>query len=166
LGSAAFADYNGNPSMTDVHRFMNLNKAQISFFNDMVGQAALGFGVTQEDAQAVGSALEGLFNIECGKPKALLPKLQPAQQGFCFGENCSGSINDCERSVQDSVRASAGNNAVGGANNNGNSGNNGGSIFNQNGVQRVIKCVPRNLGGSGLSNSNGRVYGISRGSEL
>lgn len=88
-GGRILADYAGNPSMFDVHRFMNLRKSDISFFNDMVGQAAVGLGVTAEDAAAVGKSLEGLFNIACAAPAPLSPKLSPAPQGFCLAPGCT-----------------------------------------------------------------------------
>ena len=67
---------------------MGLNKAKISFFNDMVGQAALGFGVSKEDVKSIGDLLESTFNIQCGLPTKLTPSLDPQSQGFCFGKGC------------------------------------------------------------------------------
>ncbi|KAJ3351317.1 hypothetical protein HDU91_006132, partial [Kappamyces sp. JEL0680] len=103
--SKILTQYQGNPSMTDVHRFMNLNKAQISFFNDMVGQAALGFGVATADAQAVGTALEGLFNIQCGKPAKLVPNLSEQPQGFCLGAGCQ--VSNAETCGSTSIQSSS-----------------------------------------------------------
>lgn len=57
-GGSILPNYSGNPSMTDTHKFMGLNKARLSFFNDQVGQAALGFGVSDADAKIVGDLLE------------------------------------------------------------------------------------------------------------
>ena len=86
----------GNPSMTDVHKFMGLRKADIGYFNDMVGQAAIGLGVSTDDATAIGKSLNGLFNIECAKPAQLTPKEDPKPQGFCLDKSCDvGSKDDC-----------------------------------------------------------------------
>lgn len=75
---------------------MGLRKADIAFFNDMVGQAAIGLGVSTDDATAVGKALNGLFNIECAPPAQLTPQQDPMSQGFCLDKGCDvGDKNLC-----------------------------------------------------------------------
>ncbi|KAJ3314043.1 hypothetical protein HDV04_001074 [Boothiomyces sp. JEL0838] len=88
MGGSVFPNYAGNPSMTDTHRFMNINKPTLDFFIDQVGQAAVSLGVTPEDATAVGKALNSLFNTQCAKPTKLTPQSTELPQGFCFGEGC------------------------------------------------------------------------------
>ncbi|KAJ3268707.1 DNA polymerase epsilon catalytic subunit, partial [Terramyces sp. JEL0728] len=82
MGGSVFPNYAGNPSMTDTHRFMNINKPTLDFFIDQVGQAAISLGVTKDDATAVGGALNALFNTQCAKPTQLTPQSQPLPQGF------------------------------------------------------------------------------------
>lgn len=74
--------------MTDVHKFMGLNIAKLSFFNDQVAQAARGFGVSPQDAKIVQDLLESTFNIQCAAPAKLVPEAQPQFQGFCLDSSC------------------------------------------------------------------------------
>ncbi|KAJ2996479.1 hypothetical protein HDV02_006451 [Globomyces sp. JEL0801] len=87
-GGSIFPDYAGKPSMYEVHKFMKLSKNQIGYFNDQVGQAAISFGVTTEDATAVGASLESLFNVKCSIPTKLTPKSDNAPQGMCGSNDC------------------------------------------------------------------------------
>ncbi|KAI8893038.1 hypothetical protein BC833DRAFT_625252, partial [Globomyces pollinis-pini] len=50
--------------------------------------AAISFGVTIEDATAVGASLESLFNVKCSIPAKLTPKSDSAPQGMCGSKDC------------------------------------------------------------------------------
>jgi hypothetical protein len=156
--------------MTDVHKFMGLRKADIGYFNDMVGQAAIGLGVSEEDATAIGKSLNGLFNIQCAKPAQLTPKEDPKPQGFCLDKNCDvGSKDECPPdtvapAVDDRknnevpfmiskldngsddgrgiIRAGSGS-GTGRSSSNSSGGGSGSHRVFGGGVQRVVKCVPR-----------------------
>ena len=92
-----FKKYEGNPSMYETHKFMNLRKVDIDFFNDQVGQAAVSFGVTVEDATIVGNALDGLFNQKCSAPVKLVPSAADVGfQSMCPGDGCrDGDLTQC-----------------------------------------------------------------------
>ena len=54
--------------MYETHKFMKLNKNQISFFNTQVEKAALSLGVTAGDATTIKNTLEAVFNVQCAAP--------------------------------------------------------------------------------------------------
>lgn len=63
-----FPVYDGDASMYDTHKFMNLTQQQIGFFNSQVGLAAVSLGVSTADATAVGTILNSVFNVRCALP--------------------------------------------------------------------------------------------------
>ena len=92
-GGQALPLYAGKSSMTEVHKFMGLNEAKLSFFNDQVAQAARGFGVTDSDAKALQTSLETIFNVQCAAPAKLTPQSDLQPQGFCLDVNCKVASN-------------------------------------------------------------------------
>jgi hypothetical protein len=87
--------------MADTHKFMGLSKAKISFFNGMVGKAAMGLGFSRHDAMIIVTLLESLFNIQCAVPKKLTQCLRPKSQGICFAKNCNvGKDKMCVRDLE------------------------------------------------------------------
>ncbi|CAO1634875.1 unnamed protein product [Parajaminaea phylloscopi] len=82
-----FKTYQGDTSMSKVHRFMNLNYIENSYFIQEVGKAATSFGVTAEDATAVGNTLNMLFNYRCS-PAISFPSGANASQSICLASSC------------------------------------------------------------------------------
>ncbi|CEH18270.1 hypothetical protein MYCGRDRAFT_69789 [Ceraceosorus bombacis] len=78
LGCSAegFPAYQGSVSQSAVHRYMNLNTAQVTYFIEQVGAAATSFGVTQEDVTSVANTLSQAFNVRCA-PAMKLPASAP-----------------------------------------------------------------------------------------
>lgn len=74
--------------MSEVHRFMNIDEVENGYFIQEVGLAATSFGVTMEDAMAVGTALNTLFNYRCSPPVALVPGAPNASQSVCVASSC------------------------------------------------------------------------------
>ncbi|KAJ3275084.1 hypothetical protein HDV01_001223 [Terramyces sp. JEL0728] len=136
-GGQVFPNYSGNPSMLDTHKFMNLNKATMDFFIDQVGQAAISFGVTTDDATKVGQALQTLFNNQCAPLAKLTPQTAPAEQGFCLGDGCQ-NLND--RTACPNGSSSSSGSTSSSASSNG----------------KVIKCLPRGAISSGGSSVHKR----------
>ncbi|KAJ3258578.1 hypothetical protein HK103_003538 [Boothiomyces macroporosus] len=128
-GGQVFPNYSGNPSMLDTHRFMNLNKATMDFFIDQVGQAAISFGVTADDATKVGQALQTLFNNQCAPLAKLTPQTAPTEQGFCLGDGCQNLKDQtaCPNGVQSNTGSTSSSSGSSSASSNG----------------KVIKCLPR-----------------------
>lgn len=84
----AFPGYQGDASMYEVHKFMALNNAQVSYFNNMVGLAFLSFGGAPNEAAAVVAALNGLFGRACGDFYPLTQYTAPALQPVCTVDGC------------------------------------------------------------------------------
>lgn len=86
--TSPFKNYQGDTSMSQVHRFMNLDENEMGYFIQQVGSAATSFGVTMDDATAVGMALTNAFNYRCLPPTALAPGAENASQSVCLAESC------------------------------------------------------------------------------
>lgn len=92
LGCSQFANttmpYEGDTSMYSVHKYMGLSNDEVQYFIQQVGLAALSFGVTQDDATAVGKALTDAFGYRCAPP-ASIPASAPAElQAICIEDDC------------------------------------------------------------------------------
>jgi hypothetical protein len=86
--------------MADTHKFMGLNREMITFFNDMVGQAAEGLGVSKDDAKVIVGLLESTFNLQCAKPTKLTTCLNPQPQGICSSKDCHlGKDKKCVKKI-------------------------------------------------------------------
>ncbi|PBP17485.1 hypothetical protein BUE80_DR011723 [Diplocarpon rosae] len=85
---STFAKYSGHPSMYEVHKYMNLNHAEVIYFIEQVAAAALSLGVDPADLGPVGLTLNQLFNYKC------LPATEPAPgqgkepQSICSAQSC------------------------------------------------------------------------------
>jgi len=85
-GMPGFDAYTSEPSMFNVHKFMNLNHAENTYFIQQVGLSAASFGVAEEDVKAVGTALTTLFNVRCGPPTEVIKGQGPQLQSICIDE--------------------------------------------------------------------------------
>lgn len=94
-GMSGFAAYTGSPSMYKVHKFMNLDYAETTYFIQQVALAAGSFGVAEEDIMAVGEALGGLFNVRCGPSTVVITSQEADLQSICIDEKtCPLAKND------------------------------------------------------------------------
>ncbi|KAI6780272.1 uncharacterized protein J7T54_003051 [Emericellopsis cladophorae] len=85
-GMSGFDAYTADPSMYEVHKFMNLNLAENTYFIQQVGMAAASFGVAEEDVTTVGTALNSLFNVRCAPPATAVKAQGPQLQSICIDE--------------------------------------------------------------------------------
>ncbi|PWN88391.1 hypothetical protein FA10DRAFT_268586 [Acaromyces ingoldii] len=85
--SSPFKNYEGRTSMSEVHRFMNLNETEMNYFIQEVGASATSFGVTTEDATAIGGALNSMFNKRCLAPASIGGGAN-ASQSICLATSC------------------------------------------------------------------------------
>jgi len=88
LGKPGYAAYSGSTSMGKVHKFMDLNPYQVGYFIQQVGLSAASFGVTMEDATAVGMALNGAFGSRCSAPASIPATAAPEIQAICIDSTC------------------------------------------------------------------------------
>jgi hypothetical protein len=87
-GMPGFDAYAGDPSMFEVHKFMNLDPNQLGYFIQQVALAGASFGVAQEDLEGVGMALNSLFGMRCAPPTEVIKSQGPQLQAICIEESC------------------------------------------------------------------------------
>jgi len=87
-GNSDFPAYNGLASQGSVHKFMNLNSAQIGYFITQVGLSAQSFGVATDDVMIVGKALGDLFGYRCAPPTVVVPSQGAELQAICQDNSC------------------------------------------------------------------------------
>jgi hypothetical protein len=94
LGCTAdgFPSYEGDPDMSRVHQFMNLDEMQVDYFNLQVALAAQALGVEEADVSTIGSVLDSLFNARCTPPLTVdsgVPSFMVGtQSGICTAASC------------------------------------------------------------------------------
>lgn len=88
VGQNGFPAYGGSTSMYTTHKFMDLNAAELGYFITQVGTAAASFGVTSDDVNAVGMALNNAFGYKCSPPAAIPPSAPAALQAICIASDC------------------------------------------------------------------------------
>ena len=97
-GMTGFDAYSGDGSMYDVHKFMDLSYADVTYFITQVALAAGSFGVAKDDITAVGEALGGLFNVRCGPATAVIPSQGKLLQSICIDKSCpEAKGGDCSK---------------------------------------------------------------------
>ena len=87
-GKTGFSAYKGEPSMYNVHKFMDLDAAEVGYFITQVGLAASSFGVATDDINTVAGALEKYFDVKCAPAVTLAPALGSQLQAICIAEDC------------------------------------------------------------------------------
>lgn len=88
-GMSGYPKYGGDVSMYDVHKFMNLNYIENTWFIQNVGLSAMSFGVSMDDVQAVAKTLGGAFNVKCAPTSGPLESLLgPELQSICIAADC------------------------------------------------------------------------------
>ncbi|KAK8039053.1 hypothetical protein PG993_007464 [Apiospora rasikravindrae] len=87
-GMPGFDAYTAAASMYKVHKFMDLNPAEVGYFIQQVGMAAASFGVAEDDVKAVGTALNSLFGYRCAPPATAIKAQGPALQSICIDGAC------------------------------------------------------------------------------
>ncbi|MBE7181979.1 MAG: hypothetical protein INR71_12380 [Terriglobus roseus] len=92
-GMSGFPAYAGDNSMTNVHRFMDLNAAQVTWFIQNVGLSAKSFGAADADITAVGMELSTLFNYRCAPATKVIPNTPAELQAICLASSCPISPN-------------------------------------------------------------------------
>lgn len=82
---------------------MDLSHAEVSYFIQEVGLAATSFGVTADDAMAVGTKLGMAFNYKCLPETTIIPAQGPALQSICTAEDCPTAMNATCAAYQSNV---------------------------------------------------------------
>lgn len=94
-----FMTYQGVQSQSQVHRYMNLDETEMNYFIQQVGLSATSFGVSTEDATAVGNSLNKTFNYRCSPPTVLGQGFANVSQSICLAAECmEANPSDCTQS--------------------------------------------------------------------
>lgn len=95
LGCSAtdYPAYMGGASMYSVHKFMDLDVYQNTYFIQQVGLAAASFGVAQSDITIVANALVSLFNYRCLPAATVIPSQGAQLQSICIASDCPLAAN-------------------------------------------------------------------------
>ena len=90
--AAGFPPYGGVASVFEVHRFMDIDKAENDFFIKQVGLAAVALGVSSADVTIITNLLDTTFNRRCSKPLTIedgVPAfLIGTKPSVCVAETC------------------------------------------------------------------------------
>lgn len=87
-GMMGFPAYSGAPSQYNVHKYMNLDHAQMTYFIQQVGLAAKSFGVSDADIMTAATSLNNAFNYRCSPPTEIIPEQGKQLQSMCTNETC------------------------------------------------------------------------------
>jgi len=87
-GMPGYSAYDGDVSMYQVHKFMDLSYAEVTYFIDQVALSAQSFGVAQDDLMVAGTALNSLFNVRMAAPVTVIPAQGAQLQSICDDETC------------------------------------------------------------------------------
>jgi len=92
-GGADYPAYGGDASQYEVHKFMDLSYAEVTYFISQVALSAASFGVATEDLTLVGEALMSTFGYRCEPPMTVVPAQGPELQSICTDTTCPLSPN-------------------------------------------------------------------------
>ncbi|POS79228.1 hypothetical protein DHEL01_v202386 [Diaporthe helianthi] len=110
-GMPGFPAYEALASQYKVHKFMELDHYEVSYFIQQVGLAASSFGVAEDDITAVATALDKLFNYRCLPPATVIKEQGPQLHSICTDETCplaEGAVCDDYKPAMPSASPSAG----------------------------------------------------------
>ncbi|KAK9446504.1 uncharacterized protein V1518DRAFT_423680 [Limtongia smithiae] len=94
IGSVELPAYIGKASMYEVHKFMDLNYAELGYFIDQAVRGLLSIGFTVSDAQYINATLNAVFGERCSQPAAIIPpSAGPQLQAICIADDCPLALN-------------------------------------------------------------------------
>jgi len=82
-GQDAFPVYDGDESLYETHKFMDLSYAEVGYFIQQVALSGASFGVAESDLAGVGTALNSLFGYRCAAAVTVIPAQGPQLQSIC-----------------------------------------------------------------------------------
>ncbi|RFU75709.1 hypothetical protein TARUN_6468 [Trichoderma arundinaceum] len=87
-GMPGFPAYGGRASLYQVHKFMALDNAELTYFIQQIALAAQSFGVATSDIEIVGNALSSAFGMRCATPTTVIKAQGPQLQAVCIESDC------------------------------------------------------------------------------
>lgn len=91
---------------------MDLDENEVGYFITQVGLAAASFGVTTEDATAVGTTLGKIFGVRCSPATPVVPSLGPQLQSICVADTCPLSPGDTCAAYQPTFKPAVANSTL------------------------------------------------------
>lgn len=91
---------------------MDLDEHEVGYFITQVGLAAASFGVTTEDATAVGTTLNKIFGVRCAPATPVIPSQDPQLQSICVANSCPLSPGDTCAAYQPSFEPAVANSTL------------------------------------------------------
>jgi hypothetical protein len=87
----------GSVSLAYVHKFMNLDFNQLSYFIGQLTQAALYYGFSAQDAESFRTRLNSQYNIRCAPAVQFNPTSAPQLLSLCQNPTCplAVPVSDC-----------------------------------------------------------------------
>ncbi|KAG0648269.1 hypothetical protein D0Z07_5234 [Hyphodiscus hymeniophilus] len=92
-GGADYPGYLGHASMYEVHKFMDLSYAEVTYFISQVAASAASFGVATDDLTIVGTALNSAFNVRCAPPTTIIMSQGAQLNSICIDDTCPTAPN-------------------------------------------------------------------------
>ena len=92
-GNTGFPAYTARGSQYEVHKYMDLSTAQVSYFIQQVGLAAQSFGASTEDVHSVATLLNQTFGYRCSPNATVVPSEGAQLQSVCQEQSCPLSPN-------------------------------------------------------------------------
>ncbi|UKZ77029.1 hypothetical protein TrVFT333_004745 [Trichoderma virens FT-333] len=87
-GMPGFPAYGGRASLYQVHKFMALDSAELTYFIQQIALAAQSFGVAASDIEIVGNALSNAFGMRCATPATVIKVQGPQLPAICIESDC------------------------------------------------------------------------------
>lgn len=91
---------------------MDLDENEVGYFITQVGLAAASFGVTTEDATAVGTTLGKIFGVRCAPATPVVPSQGPQLQSICVADTCPLSPGDTCAAYQPTFKPAVANSTL------------------------------------------------------
>jgi hypothetical protein len=83
-----FEAYEGDSSMYEVHKFMNLNPYEVGYFIHQFGLSALSFGASSAEVKQVENFLTFFFGYNCLPPAKVIGEAKSTKQSVCTAFDC------------------------------------------------------------------------------
>lgn len=99
-GMRGYSAYDGEASMYQTHKFMDLSYAEVTYFIQQVALSAQSFGVAQEDLGVAGTALNSLFNVKMAAAVTVIPSQGAQLQSICVDDTCPLAPNSTTKGYE------------------------------------------------------------------
>ena len=100
IGEKDYPDYIGPASVYDVHKYMNLDPIEVGYFINQIGLALKSVGATEADVAQSNNTFDGMFNVRCHPPEAIIKHQGLQYNSICSNKKCKVAKNPICPQVQ------------------------------------------------------------------